>query len=59
MVCGRVAPTASRLRQVLVGVVARRSRGTGRCVWAARERMGQPGEGRSWAMPERTVPILI
>jgi hypothetical protein len=58
-VCGWAAPAASRQWQVLVGVVARRSRGTGQRMWAAREGMGQPGEGRSWARPERTVPILI
>jgi hypothetical protein len=28
-------------------------------MWAARERVGRLGEGRSWAGAERTVPILI
>jgi hypothetical protein len=31
----------------------------GQRVWAARERVGRPGEGMSGAGPERTVPILI
>jgi hypothetical protein len=31
--------------------------GSERCTWAARECMGRPGEGMSWAGPERTVPF--
>jgi hypothetical protein len=58
-VCGPAAPTASRQWLVWVGVTARGSRGMVRHVWAAREHVGCPGEGRSWAGPERTVSILI
>jgi hypothetical protein len=47
MVCGTVAPAASRQRRVWVGVVARGSRGTGRRVWAVHEHVGRPGEGKS------------
>jgi hypothetical protein len=57
--CGRATLAASRQRRVRVGVTVRGSRGMGRHVWAARERLGQPGEGRSWAGPERTLSILI
>jgi hypothetical protein len=54
-----VAPMACRQRRVRVGVTARGSKGTGWCVWAAREHVGQPGDRRSWAGPERTVPTWI
>jgi hypothetical protein len=36
-----------------------REQGSGQRAWAACEHMGRPGKGRSWARPERTVPILI
>jgi hypothetical protein len=57
--CGGAALAASRQRRVRVGVTARRSRGTGWRVWATHECVGRPGEGRSGAGPERTMPILI
>jgi hypothetical protein len=59
MLYGRAAPAASQQRRVWVGVVACGSRGMGWRVWAARERVGRPGEGRRRAETERTVLILI
>jgi hypothetical protein len=38
---------------------AMREQGSGQRAWAARERGGRSREGRSWAGPERIVPILI
>jgi hypothetical protein len=46
--CTRAAETGAG--RAVSGVV--RKQGSGRCAWAARERVGRPGEGRSWTGPK-------